>query len=93
MSETYPPENDRRSPTEIDRLCDRLAAQDKMLAELHALLVAHISEEKDIGPALRELVGLWRASKLLGVIATAVAGAAASTWAAWSWMKDHVKIS
>ena len=31
MSETYLPENDRRSPTEIDRLCDRLAAQDEVL--------------------------------------------------------------
>lgn len=86
-------EEDRRSPTEIDRLCDRLLAQEKMLSDMHTLLVEHISEEKEIGPALRELVELWRASKLLGVVATAVAGAVASVWAAWGWIKDHVRIS
>lgn len=85
--------HDRRSPTDIDRLHDRLTEQDRVMSDMRDLLVAHIAEEKDIGPALRELVGLWRASKLLGVIATAVAGMAASAWAGWSWFRDHVKIS
>jgi hypothetical protein len=83
---------DRRQdagPDESASIHARLTAQDQVMREMRDLLVAHITEEKDIGPALRELVGLWRASKLLGVVATVLAGGVASLWAAVSWLREH----
>ena len=74
---------------EINTLHSRLSAQDKILLEMRDAMVGHIAEERDIGPALRELVSLWRASKLLGVVATGLAAGVASIWAAYSWLREH----
>lgn len=62
------------------------------LDDLRDTLRDHIAEEKDIAPALRELVSLWRASKVIGVFLTMAAAAISATWAVAVWVKDHVKI-
>lgn len=62
------------------------------LDDLRDMLRDHIAEEKDIAPALRELVSLWRASKVIGVFLTMAAAAISATWAVAVWVKDHVKI-
>lgn len=62
------------------------------LDDLRDMLRDHIAEEKDIAPALRELVALWRASKVIGVFLTMAAAAISATWAAVAWMKDHLTV-
>ena len=77
---------------EIENLHRRLSEQDAILMETRDLIRDHVTADKDIAPAIRELVGLWRASKLLGSFAAIVAGAVASVWAVVVWAKDHVRI-
>lgn len=62
------------------------------LDDLRDMLRDHIAEEQDIAPALRELVSLWRASKVIGVFLTMLAAVVSAAWAAAVWMKEHVKI-
>lgn len=83
---------DRRNPSDASLVLQHLLKQDEAIADLRKLIVEHLADERDIGPALRELVGLWRASKLLGVVATGLAAAVASMWAAGVWIKDHVRL-
>ena len=77
---------------EIDNIHRRLSEQDAILMETRDLIRDHVAAEKDIAPALRELVGLWKASKLLGALAAMAAGAVASIWTLVAWAKDHVKL-
>lgn len=62
------------------------------LDDLRDMLRDHIAEEKDIAPALRELVALWRASKVIGVFLTMSAAVVSAAWAAAVWVKEHIKL-
>lgn len=72
-------------------LQDQLNRQDDLLLDLRDTVKEHIIESREIGPALKELVTLWRASKMLGAIFAAVAAAIAGLWSLFVWSKDHLK--
>ena len=77
--------------TQYMALQEQLNRQDDILLDLRDTIKEHIIESKEIGPALRELVTLWRASKMLGAIFAAVAAAIASMWSLFVWARDHLK--
>lgn len=64
-------------------------AQDAVLTEIRDMVVSHIATEREIKPAIDELVALWKGSKL---IIPLLASAGAMLWAVIAWAKDHVKI-
>lgn len=72
-------------------LQERMDSQDRILLGLRDTLIEHITESKDIGPAIKELVTLWKASKLLGAIFTAIAAGAAGMWSLFVWAREHLK--
>lgn len=72
-------------------LQDQLNRQDDILLDLRDTIKEHITESKEIGPALKELVTLWKASKLLGAIFAAIAAGAAGMWSLFVWARDHLK--
>lgn len=72
-------------------LRDRMDNQDRILLGLRDTLIEHITESKDIGPAIKELVTLWKASKLLGAIFAAIAAGAAGMWSLFVWAREHLK--
>lgn len=72
-------------------LQDQLNRQDDLLLDLRDTIKEHIIESREIGPSLKELVTLWRASKMLGAIFAAVAAAIAGLWSLFVWSKDHLK--
>lgn len=72
-------------------LQDRMDNQDRILLGLRDTLIEHITESKDIGPAIKELVTLWKASKLLGAIFAAIAAGAAGMWSLFVWAREHLK--
>ena len=54
---------------------------------VHELLVQHIETEKQMRPALEELTTLWKGSKLIIPILSAVAIGLAG---AWAWVKAEI---
>lgn len=79
----------------IQNLHRRMDSQDRLLLEIRdqgvqnaTRLEEHIKTEKEVKPAIDELVALWKGSKILIPI---LASAAAMVWAVVSWAKDHVK--
>lgn len=72
-------------------LQEQLNRQDDILLDLRDTIKEHITESKEIGPALKELVTLWKASKLLGAIFAAIAAGAAGMWSLFVWARDHLK--
>ena len=72
-------------------LQERMDNQDRILLGLRDTLIEHITESKDIGPAVKELVTLWKASKLLGAIFAALAAGAAGLWSLFVWAREHLK--
>ena len=72
-------------------LQERMDNQDHILLELRDTLIEHITESKDIGPAVKELVTLWKASKLLGAIFAALAAGAAGLWSLFVWAREHLR--
>lgn len=72
-------------------LQEQLNRQDDILLDLRDTIKDHITESKEIGPAIKELVTLWKASKILGAIFAAAAAALASMWSLFVWIKDHLK--
>ncbi len=72
-------------------LQDQLNRQDDILFDLRDTIKEHLIESRDIGPALKELVTLWKASKLLGAIFAASAAGIAGLWSLFVWAKDHLK--
>ena len=59
---------------------DRFNQQDKMLIELKEIIIAHINDEKDLTPVVKELVKTWEAAhwlinivKWVGIIAGSIA--------------------
>lgn len=72
-------------------LQERLNQQDGILLELRDTLIEHIAESKDVGPAIKELATLWKASKLLGAIFAALAAGVAGAWSLFVWAREHLK--
>lgn len=72
-------------------LQERMDSQDRILLGMRDTLIEHIAESKDIGPAIKELVTLWKASKLLGAIFAAIAAGVAGMWSLFVWARDHLK--
>lgn len=72
-------------------LQERMDNQDRILLGLRDTLIEHITESKDIGPAIKELVTLWKASKLLGAIFAALAAGVAGVWSLFVWAREHLK--
>lgn len=73
----------------------RMDSQDRLLLEIRdqgvrnaTRLEEHIKTEKEVKPAIDELVALWKGSKILIPI---LASAAAMVWAVFAWAKDHIK--
>lgn len=54
---------------------------------VHELLVQHIERDKEMKPALDELTTLWKGSKLIIPILSAVAVGLAG---AWAWVKAEI---
>lgn len=72
----------------IQNIHRRMDSQDKMLLEIRDTMTAHIAADKEVKPAIDELVALWKGSKILIPL---LASAAAMVWAVFAWAKDHVK--
>ena len=73
----------------IQNLHRRLDTQDALLREIRDTVISHIATEKEIKPAVDELVAMWKGSKIIIPI---LASAAATLWAVLAWAKDHVKL-
>ena len=72
----------------IANLHKRMDTQDRMLLEIRDMVTSHIATEKEVKPAIDELITLYKGSKLLIPM---MATAAAMLWAVWAWAKDHIK--
>ncbi len=83
---------DRRSDEDpIANIHRRMDTQDVLLTEIRDMIVAHIATEKEMKPALDELVSLWKGSKIMSRILATVCAGAAVLWALFVWAKDHLK--
>lgn len=61
------------------------------VAELRSTMEAHIAHENEYMPALKDMVALWRSSKILASMLTTLMAVAAGMWALFVWAKDHLK--
>ena len=68
---------------------DRFNQQDKMLIELKEIIIAHINEEKDLTPVVKELVKTWEAAHWLINIVKWVGIIAGSILAFFSLLKGN----
>lgn len=68
----------------LDSAYEILHETRERMISVHDLLVQHIETEKQIKPALEELATLWKGSKLIIPILSAVAIGLAG---AWAWVK------
>ncbi len=82
----------RRPSAEIERLHAEISDLKKSVSEMSGTLSIHIARSDDIAPALQELVSLWRASKIIGYLCTGLAALLASLWAAYLWVREHVRL-
>ena len=72
------------SENEINNIHRRMDNQDKLLLEIRDTLVRHLADDADYKPAMKDLVTLWKASKI-------IIPAGAGMWAFVVWAKDHIK--
>jgi predicted small metal-binding protein len=88
---------DRRPPVIDEHITARFNAQDEILKEL----VQHMQEQTEtlkihmiksdmIADDLNALVNLWRASKVLAVAVTWIAGGVTILYKLAMWAKDHL---
>lgn len=63
----------------------------EMMIEIREMLVQHIALDAEMNPAIKELVTLWRGSKLMGRILVGLSAAAAAVAGMLLWAKDHIK--
>ena len=77
------PDNSERkiSASDFEELKDLLISLDRKL-ELH------IATEQDMSQSLKDLVIVWKGSK---IIFPFLVSAALSLWAIYTWAKDHIK--
>ena len=59
-----------------------------MLQVMRRILDVHVALDKDISPALKEIVIVWKGSKIMiPLLVTILTGLIAS----YAWVKDHIK--
>ena len=91
------PEDRRKADLPEDRRKADLSESERdrihqKLDELRDMIRDHIEDEKQIAPALNELIALWRASKIIAVFIAGAAALISTTWAAVVWIKEHVRL-
>ena len=73
----------------------RLDKQDTALAEIKDAMLKHITVEetrdKEIKPALDELLALWKGTKVLSRILLGLGAIGAGLYSIFVWAKDHIK--
>ena len=69
-------------------LMRRIDSQDQMLLEIRDMVVLHIETEKETQQSVKELVLLWRGSKLIMPI---LIGAISILGGLFLWIKDYIK--
>jgi len=79
------------SDDHIGQLFQRMDKQDVILKDIQEKLLTHLVVDKEMKPALDELVALWRGSKLLSAIILSFATLGGVLWGLIIWAKDHVK--
>lgn len=79
------------SDDHIGQLFQRMDKQDVILRDIQEKLLTHLVVDKEMKPALDELVALWRGSKLLSAIILSFATLGGVVWGLIVWAKDHVK--
>lgn len=78
---TWTGEERRASSSEFEELKDLLVSLDRKL-ELH------IVTEQEMSQALKDLVIVWKGSK---IILPFLASVCMGVWAMYAWAKDHLK--
>ena len=71
----------------LDSAYDIVHETRERMIVVHELLVQHIERDKEMKPALDELTTLWKGSKLIIPILSAVAIGLAG---AWAWVKAEI---
>ena len=71
----------------LDSAYDIVHETRERMIVVHELLVQHIESDKEMKPALDELTTLWKGSKLIIPILSAVAIGLAG---AWAWVKAEI---
>lgn len=67
---------------------DDIAELKTLITSLDTKLTVHITKEEDVWPAIKELVIIWKGSK---IILPFVATCLIAGWAVIEWFRDHVK--
>lgn len=75
----------------VEEITKRLDKQDVMLTEIRDTIGSHIAVDREMKPALDELVSLWKGSKIISAIIAALFAAGAALYALFVWAKDHIK--
>jgi len=75
----------------IQHIHKRLDKQDDLLRELRDMMMEHSATEERLRPHLEELVALWRGSRAIAAVMTAIAALLGGLWAIVAWAKDHIK--
>ncbi|MCU0988034.1 MAG: hypothetical protein MUE63_00200 [Xanthomonadales bacterium] len=75
----------------MDANREMLGETREMLIEIREMLVQHIALDAEMNPAIKELVTLWRGSKLMGRILVGVSAAIAAVAGVLVWAKEHLK--
>lgn len=75
----------------LDANREMLGETREMLIEIREMLTQHIALDAEMNPAIKELVTLWRGSKLMGRILMGLSAAAAAVAGVLVWAKDHIK--
>lgn len=71
----------------LDSAYDIVHETRERMITVHNLLVEHIERDNEMKPALEELTTLWKGSKLIIPILSAVAIGLAG---AWAWVKAEI---
>lgn len=79
------------SEERLTQLFLRMDKQDAVLKDIHEKLLTHLVVDKEMKPALDELVSLWRGSKLLSAIVVSICAIGGAMWGVFVWAKDHIK--
>jgi hypothetical protein len=75
----------------LDSNREMLGDTREMLIEIREMLTQHIALDAEMNPAIKELVTLWRGSKLMGRIVVGLSSAIAAVTGIFVWAKDHIK--
>lgn len=70
---------------------ERFDKQDEVLSRIEKTLTEHLAVDKEMKPALDELVVLWKGSKAVGHFIAWLCGIGAALVAVFVWAKDHLK--